>query len=136
MATEPFGTERSSRQIAPLLFIHSTACRGTATKHWQWLWAWLAPPRLARLVRGVGGAHQSGLLYGGAAAACAVAAGSLYYSDHLERSQNNTLSEELNASEKRLYQTRKEQAEATVAHDAEPIWRGKRSTVQVPPWQR
>ena len=65
------------------------------------VWAWLAPPRLARLVRGVGGAHQSGLLYGGAAAACAVAAGSLYYSDHLERSQNNTLSEELNASEKR-----------------------------------
>ena len=45
VATEPFGTERSSRQIAPLLFIHSTACRGTATKHchWQWLWAWLAP---------------------------------------------------------------------------------------------
>ena len=100
------------------------------------VWAWLAPPRLARLVRGVGGAHQSGLLYGGAAAACAVAAGSLYYSDHLERSTNNTLSEELNASEKRLYQTRKEQAEATVAHDAEPIWRGKRSTVKVPPWQR
>ena len=70
------------------------------------VWAWLAPPRLARLVRGVGGAHQSGLLYGGAAAACAVAAGSLYYSDHLERSQNNTLSEELNASEKRLLRLR------------------------------
>ena len=113
---------------------------GTAThihlKRRSMVWAWLAPPRLARLVRGVGGAHQSGLLYGGAAAACAVAAGSLYYSDHLERSKNNTLSEELNASEKRLYQTRKEQAEATVAHDAEPIWRGKRSTVKVPPWQR
>jgi len=55
------------------------------------VWAWLAPPRLARLVRGLGGAHQSGILYGGAAAACAVAAGSLYYSDHLERSKNNNL---------------------------------------------
>ena len=68
----------------------------------EMVWAWLAPPRLARLVRGLGGAHQSGILYGGAAAACAVAAGSLYYSDHLERSKNNNLSEELNASEKRL----------------------------------
>ena len=65
------------------------------------VWAWLAPPRLARLVRGVGGAHQNGVLYGGAAAACAVAAGSLYYADHVERSQNNLLAEELNANEKR-----------------------------------
>ena len=62
---------------------------------------WLAPPQLARLVRGVGAAHQSGVLYGGAAAACAVAAGSLYYADHVERSQNNSLAEELNASEQR-----------------------------------
>ena len=41
------------------------------------------------------------MLYGGAAAACAVAAGSLYYADHVERSQNNLLAEELNASEQR-----------------------------------
>ena len=65
------------------------------------VWAWLAPPQLARLIRGVGAAHQSGVLYGGAAAACAVAAGSLYYADHVERSQNNSLAEELNASEQR-----------------------------------
>ena len=65
------------------------------------VWAWLAPPQLARLVRGVGAAHQSGVLYGGAAAACAVAAGSLYYADRVERSQNNSLAEELNASEQR-----------------------------------
>ena len=51
----------------------------------------------------MGAAHQSGVLYGGAAAACAVAAGSLYYADHVERSQNNSLAEELNASEQRRH---------------------------------
>ena len=60
---------------------------------------------LGRFLRELRGADRSGMLYGGAAAACAVAAGSLYASDQRERSRRDTLSEQLNARESRRWPT-------------------------------